>query len=356
MEKRWMMNKRIIVMMLIFALVCGLVTGCGMSNETTDTKAVATDDYGMNMYASERNAEYEEKAAEESYAEEDMQGVSDTVEASGSVNDSSTDVAADKSALSQKIIKRYDYHYETERFDDAYAYLKERIDAYHGYVSSSNVNGAGNRTSGYRTLYLTARIPAEKVEDFVSEMGELGTVVSQMESAEDVTLQYNDTESRIESLRTEQKSLNQLLEKSDSLETIIALQDRLTEVRYELENYESRKKLYDDLISYSTIDITLDEVKYTVEVDDSTFFSRIVTGLKQSVRDIGADFLGFVEWFVINIPYFVIWGIVIIILVKVVRKIRRQSAEKKKKKGEKKQKTEKESVNEEHSKKTEQKE
>lgn len=358
MKRRMKMNKRITIGMLIFVLACGLMTGCGMSSDKSmQTESVVTNDYGLNSYSSQGVLESEEKMDEESYYEEEMENASAEVEESGSGAGSKADASVNKNTntSAQKIIKRYDYHYETEQFDDAYAYLKDQIAAYHGYVSSSNVKGAGRRTSGYRTLYLTARIPAEEIDAFISEMGQLGTVVSQMESAEDVTLQYSDTESRIESLKTEQKSLNQLLEQADSLETIIALQDRLTEVRYELENYESKKKLYDDLISYSTVDITLDEVKYTVEVDDSTFFTRIATGLQQSFRDVGAGLLSFIEWCIINIPYFIIWAIVIFILVKVIRIIRKRKSEKKKQKAqEKKQNVKAESVKN-HNKETEQK-
>ncbi len=66
-------------------------------------------------------------------------------------------------------------------------------------------------------------------------------MTSQSESAEDVTLQYTDTESRIASLKNEQERLNALLEKADTLENIFKLEERLTEVRYELENYQSPK-------------------------------------------------------------------------------------------------------------------
>ncbi len=95
-------------------------------------------------------------------------------------------------------------------------------------------------TSG-RTLYLTARIPAELSDQFVGQLGSLGTMVSQSESAEDITLRYTDTESRIASLKTEQERLLALLDKADSLDSIITLESRLTEVRYELENYQSLK-------------------------------------------------------------------------------------------------------------------
>lgn len=327
-------NEKLLAVLLVMMLMCSLVTGCGSSLSDTTEAAVQESydgEYGFDSYGDQANYEEESYSMEtKSATANDVDGVEtdETVEKQASTEAGSANA---KSNSSQKIIKRYDYNYETEHFDDAYAFLKKQIETYGGYISSSEINDGGY-SSDYRTLYMTARIPAEDSEKFVSELGQLGTVVRQSESAEDVTLQYSDTESRIEALEIEQERLNALLEQADSLETIIALEDRLTEVRYELESYQSKKKLYDNLISYSTVDITLEEVNYTVETDDGTFFSRIVTGLERSLRDIAAGFVGFVEWFVINLPYFIVWGVIIFIIVKVVRAICKKNKAKRMKK------------------------
>lgn len=333
-------NKNLLVVSLVLMLVCGLLTGCAaseMRNESARDSVSSAGGSGMQSYNMNYSIKQSEQS-EESKSVEMSEGASDE-EALDERNDSSLNNANSDNGknLAQKIIKRYDYRYETEHFDDAYEYLKGQIVTYNGYISSSEITGS-NYSSGYRTLYLTARIPAESSETFVSDMGQLGVVVRQSESAEDVTLQYSDTESRIESLKIEQDNLNKLLEQADSLETIIALQDRLTEVRYELESYQSKKKLYDNLISYSTIDITLEEVNYTVEQDDGTFLSRIAKGLERSLRDIGEGLIGFVEWFIINVPYFILWGIIIFVIVRVVRVLRKRRRDKKMKKQQLKEK------------------
>lgn len=305
------MYHKLWIMMGICVLLCGGLAGCGNAGKSETGSYVQNnadaDGFG-NSYI----------AATEAAAMNDE--VSET--ASEAAGESKTSQYGN-----QKIIKRYEYSYETEEFDNAYTYLRQRVEEYQGYVSSSNIEG-----SGYRVLWLTARIPAENSDSFVNGLGNLGTVISQSESAEDVTLQYTDTESRIEALKTEQKRLNELLEKADNLENMIALEERLTEVRYELENYQSQKKLYDNLISYSTIRITLQEVSYTVAVDDSTFFSRIATGLEGSLRDIKEGLLDFLVWLIISLPYLVIWGIVIWIVVKIIGKVRKHRKAKKQKK------------------------
>lgn len=324
--------------LLAAVLLCAGMTGCGSAK----SDMTASDSYENAAYVDE-SAEYDESMADDSLqaagetnalADSDY-GLEGSSEGSGG-NPSANNAAgvkkqgntqSDGKQDNKKIIKRYHYSYETEKFDEALAYLKQQIDAYDGYISSSEVQG-----SDKRSLYLTARIPAEHSDQFVGQLGSLGTMVSQSESAEDITLQYTDTESRIASLKTEQERLLALLDKADSLESIVTLEDRLTEVRYELENYESQRKLFDDLVSYSTVDITLEEVTYTVEMDDSTFFTRIKTGLEKSFRDIRNGFTNFVVWLIVALPYLVVWAFIIFVMVWVLRRMIRRHKRKKQEK------------------------
>lgn len=318
------MTGKMMLAAALFSLLCGSITGCGgnllskSAYESTDvdyTSKMQSSEYGLQDNNAEPTAADDLDSYEESVELSEQKIASDTTKAQT--------VTAQKNN-NQKIIKKYNFNYETENFEDAYSYLKEQIERHDGYISSSEIQG-----TGYRRLYLTARIPAETSDEFAGQLGSLGTLISQSESAEDVTLQYTDTESRIASLKTEQERLNALLEKADSLENIISLEERLTEVRYELENYMSQKKLYDDLISYSTVNIVLEEVNYTVEVDDSSIISRISTGLKSSFRDIKDSLTDFVVWLVVSFPYLVIWAVVILIVVKVIQKFRKRRKAKK---------------------------
>lgn len=306
---------------------CLALSGCGSSSYSANkadsyyeesTQAAA--EYGFNSYNQTQMVE-SAKMDDAAYAEEEdnVSNSSDagTVQTTGNKE---SELLNQGPSATKKIIKTYHFSYDTEKFDEAYQYLREQVAAYDGYISSSDMYG-----TDLRELSLTARIPVDKCEGFVSQLGSLGTVVSQSESAEDVTLQYNDTESRIASLKTEQQRINELLKDADSLETIIALEERLTDVRYELENYQSQKNLYDDLITYCTVNISLSEVSYEVPVDDSTVLSRMKSGLVTSFRDIGYDFVNFIVWFVVASPYLVIWALVVFVIYRIIRRIVRKS-------------------------------
>ena len=68
---------------------------------------------------------------------------------------------------------------------------------------------------------------------------------------------YVDMQSHVKALRTEQNTLLELIEKADKLKDIIALQSQLTQVRYEIESYESQLRMYDNRVNYSTLNLTV---------------------------------------------------------------------------------------------------
>ena len=63
---------------------------------------------------------------------------------------------------------------------------------------------------------------------------------------------------RKKSLEIEQERLWALLEKADSLDAVVALEARLSEIRYELESYTSQLRLYDNQVDYSTVSIYIE--------------------------------------------------------------------------------------------------
>ena len=79
-----------------------------------------------------------------------------------------------------------------------------------------------------------------------------------------MTLDYVDVESRKKMLETEQQRLLELLETAESLDDILTIESRLTEVQYELDSKESQLRTYDNQIDYSTVYLDIDEVvRYT---------------------------------------------------------------------------------------------
>lgn len=190
----------------------------------------------------------------------------------------------------RKLIRTIRMDAETENLTALLDSLTDRIGELGGYVESQELyNGSAYSNRRYRNLSITVRIPAEKADEFVAQVGENANVVSSSESVDDVTLQYVDTESQIKALETEQARLMELLAQAQNLDEILQIEARLTDVRYELERYASYLRTLENQISYATIHLYITEVtEYTPVVEeDPTTWQRISRGFGKSLRSLG---------------------------------------------------------------------
>lgn len=225
-------------------------------------------------------------------------------------------------AESEKLIRTVSMQLQTKEFETLLTYLEGRVAELGGYIQNSQIYGNGMDSYGYRSASMTLRIPQSKLDSFVSGVSENATVVRKSENAENKTLEYADTEARLKSLQIEQERFLALLEKADTVENIIVLEQHLTDLRYEIESYASTLKLIDNKVNYSTVTIDVSEVKRIVPVEqDPTLFTRMKDGFADTWYDIKEGLADFAVWFVTNIIYLVIWAVVIVAAIVVAKKI-----------------------------------
>lgn len=223
----------------------------------------------------------------------------------------------------RKLIRTVTMEAETSDLDAILSDLDDQLALLGGYVQNKSVqNGRGN---SYRYATLTLRIPADKVDQFVGHVEDATNILSSSEKAEDVTLKYSATESRIKALETQEARLLELLAEAKTLNDLLTLEAKLATVRQELETVKSQLKLYDSLIDYGTINLTINEVKeYTpVEVEEPTAWDRISTGFVNSVKGVWNILTELFIFLIVALPYLVIPGGIVIAIV-VIRKKKNQ--------------------------------
>ncbi len=226
--------------------------------------------------------------------------------------------------IQDKIIRRVNMDVETQKFDDLIDSIQKQIDKLGGYVENSEISGQSYYNSNdYRYGTIVARIPKEKLNNFVLTVKEQANVVRSAQTSENVTLEYTDMESRKKALEIEQDRLFAILEKSDSLDSIITLESRLSDIRYELQKYESQLRLYDNQVEYSSVTLSIQEVNRITPVSEEKqgTFSRIKTGFGNTVYQLSEAAKNFFVWFVVNLPYLIIWTLVILVLFLIGRRI-----------------------------------
>lgn len=322
MEKRHVMRT-----LLAAGALTAALTACGGS----PSKYSAADTVSPQMAMTEEAYDYDGGVVISNGVTE----LNEAMEAKG-YDDAAGEIAVDapQDALAgRKLIKNVNLNVETEQFDVLVPGLENRIAALGGYIEDmSSYSRNDHYSSDYvgtrylRYASMTVRIPKQNLDAFLDEVGEQSNIVSRSENVTDVTLQYVDLESHKKALTTEQSRLLQLMEQAESVEDIITIESRLSEVRYQLESMESQLRTYDNKIDYSTVYLYIDEVERYTPTEEVTTGERIRTGFMDSLRGVGRGIGNFAIWFVVNLPYLAVWAVIIIVIVLIVRLIIKAAA------------------------------
>lgn len=288
--------KKWTALLLTLCLLAALLTGCGAGSASTAAYDKAAGMAEEVNYAAPMSAD------------------------SGAMTDSGTGNTGELPE-GRKWIITVNMSAETEDLDALMDALNETISALNGYVEDQNsYNGSLYSSRRYRSASLTVRIPAERVEEFTTQVSGIANVVSTNLSREDITLNYVATESRVTALKTEEARLLELMEQAETMADLLEIESRLTDVRYELENRASQLRLYDNQVDFATIYLSVDEVQEYTPVEEPTLWERISGGFMSSLKGLGNGLLDLLVWVLANSPYLLVAGIVAVIVISLVKK------------------------------------
>lgn len=272
-------------------LAASLTMGCGASD---NGKAESITETAVMDY----------QAKNESYPEEMTEEAAEAMEAG-------TDVLK-VSQTERKLIRTFEIQIQTKEFDQVLEGIQTKVQELGGYIEQSSLDsGSGYYDDYNRYSHMTVRIPSDQLDGFVENVKENANVTNISESTEDITLSYVDTESRKKALETEQERLMTLLEQAETVEDIITIEGRLSEVRYQLESYTSQLRTYDNQVDYSTVRISISEVEREVKAEQKGFWDEVKENFGSSWYHMGQGFRSFAIWFLGSSPYLLLWAALI---------------------------------------------
>ena len=334
--------KKLLAIVLALLLLTGSLAACAAS---TKYAAPAQNSSSADAKAEETSydsAGYVESPAEaasepESFATTDYDQYSEAQN-----TEAGTDVTgAEPTSLADKMIYSANLTIQTTHYDASVTELEASVERFGGFVERSDTSGDvrynddGTTRVVNRYADYTVRVPADRFKEFLSQTGVLGNVLSRNLYAENVTSQYTDYEARLSSLNTQEERLLSMLEKSEDVESLIALEERLADVRYEIESIERSLRNLDRQIAYSTVTIYLQEVEvYTpTKPVQRTFGEK----MRDALNDGWTSFVRGLQYFLIDLTYalpglilfLVIAGAVVFVLIRLVRSRKRRKAQRK---------------------------
>lgn len=311
--------KKSMILLLCGLLIGGVFTGCNtQKTENSEVEYAPEEIYDVGAVEGESDDIYMNDGTG---LGEEAKLVDDASMTDTSTTTSETTDISQTSATNRKLIRNASLTVETREFDSLIPNIQNKATELGGYVEMSDISGTGLSDDTYRYANYTIRIPEDKFDQFITNISEISNITYKYENVTDVTLNYVDIEAQKEALEVEQDRLMAILEKADTIETIVALESRLTEVRYELQSFESQLRTYDNLVDYATVSISVQEVEKLTPAENKTAWNRMTNGFKDSVYNIQEGFKNFGIGIVIAIPYLIIILIIIMIIYFVIRGI-----------------------------------
>ncbi len=204
----------------------------------------------------------------------------------------------------RKIIKAADASIEVEKFKEIKPQISKVLEKWQAYISKENEVNNNYKISNT----IEIRVPSENFEKMLEELVSLGKKVDYKKiDANDVTEEYYDIQARMESNKKLEQSYFELLKKANSMGDILQIQEKLGQIREEIEAKEGRLKRIDDRSNYSTVSLLYYELldyKYIPQKNPG-FFERLAKALHSGWKGLVTILIGiFYLW-----PLWLILGI-----------------------------------------------
>ncbi|MBR6353686.1 MAG: DUF4349 domain-containing protein [Oscillospiraceae bacterium] len=318
--------RKLSALVLSLLLVLSLCA-CGSSSNAAGRKEAS---YAASAPAAMYDAAYE---TGESYMPEPMPAEQAAFGMSnGSPKDESQESAPETNP--EKIIYSADATVETTEFDKSIAALEKLLADCGGFVESSSVNGSNYYDSARgnvsrRTANYTLRIPSAKFSGVMNSLETLGNVPYTYMYTENVTAQYYDVEARMKAYKAQEARLLEMMDLAETVEDIITIEDKLTDVRYRIDSLQSSLNNWDRRVAYSTLSLTVKEVQvYTPEtVTKITYGERLAKAFKDSLEGTGEFFKDLLVFLVSILPALVILAVLFFVCRPLLRKLRAKGKE-----------------------------
>lgn len=198
--------------------------------------------------------------------------------------------AVDNKYLNRKVIKSAYINMEVSNYETSRKKLGHVLVNYKSYIVSENLQN----TTEVMTNNITIKVPAALFDELIAELSKLAKRIDyQNIDSQDITEEYIDIETRMKNMKKVEQTYLRILRRTKTIDDILKIENKLGEIRTEIETLEGRMKYIKHEVEYSTINLTLyQKVDYIYQPDDTpSFFQRFVKALDRGWKNTVTFFL-----------------------------------------------------------------
>lgn len=231
------------------------------------------------------------------------------------VETSSSDVSLPKKTIENQIIRTADLRFETSNISNAFDIIQKAISKNKATVQEDN--SGKDENSVFRNI--TLRVHNSNFLNFIQEISQgIDHFDRKNIASQDVTQEYIDLESRMNSKKTLEKRYLQLLSKANKVSEMIEIERKLAEIREEIEAKEGQFKYMKNQIAMSTVSLEMYTNNALESGETASFGGKIWNSVKQGLNGLSSFLLG-----IINIWPFILIFVVVFLLIR--KKFKKQN-------------------------------
>lgn len=206
---------------------------------------------------------------------------------------------------------------ETESPIATYTEISSKVAAAAGRIDEriQQSNDAGVVYS----IYLTIRVPAERLQSLIDQISDLGEAKRVDVTASDVTVVVVDLEARVKSLQASVTRLLDLMANATTTSELLEAEYALSSRQAELEGVEAQLRYYQDQVALSTLTVSIAQPGAGEVAAPQNFWEGLMVGWEALV--------GFASWTLVALGVALPWflplaavGLVVLVLLRRRRK------------------------------------
>ncbi len=207
--------------------------------------------------------------------------------------------------VDRKIIRNGELTIETKNPTEDQRKLAAIAESLGGFVVTSEFQQSANQSTS--TVNVIVRVPSANFQKATDEIRKTGIrVLHEKVSGKDVTEEFVDLEARLRAQKALEAQYLEIMKRASKISDVLEVQEKLTEVRTEIEQHEGRRRYLENQSALSTINISLQTPTPLVAATQTGFWASIRNSFGDGVDVAVAIVLGLIHFVIVALPIVVL--------------------------------------------------
>lgn len=203
----------------------------------------------------------------------------------------------------RKIIRNGEFTLESKTPTEDQQKIQAIAESFGGFVVTSEFQQSSSSLSKVNVI---VRVPAAQFPAAVEKIRGVGTVLREKISGQDVTEEYVDLEAQLRAKKALEAQFLEIMKQARKVADALDVQEKLSEVRTEIERLEGRRRYLENQAALSTVNVTLQTPAPLVVASQHGFWASVKSSFGDGVDEAVNIVLGLIHFVIVMLPVLVL--------------------------------------------------